>query len=162
MDFAIAFGLSAVMGLAFAEQSGPTTQVKLGGGYDLSLPAQAWQYGLWLAVFLAFGSFGAWVMSFGGRAEVTMREDGIQWLIRGAYRFYPYARMQACLLERADGDPRWQLRMTMRPERAGDPETIDTVRIAKHIDVNRVRLALQSAGVATSGWQAVPETRSGI
>ncbi len=152
MDIAIGFGVSAILGLAAAEQSGPTTRVMLGGGYDLTLPAQAWQYGLGLLVCIAFGSFGVWIMSFGGRAEVTMAADGVQWLIRGAYRFYPYARMRECVLERTDGNTRTRLRMTMRPEKPGDSESFGSVVIAKHVELARVRAILQSAGVVTSGW----------
>jgi len=154
-DHLIAYGISAVMGLGIAGQSGSTKSVPIAGGFDFDLPAQAWQYGVWLLVFLVVGWFGSWIMSYGGRAEVTIREDGIQWISGRVYnRFDPYAGMQHCELARWDRGHGLVLRMTMQPARPGDPSAIHEVLIPRHIDANRVREILHAAGVAIQGWNA--------
>lgn len=155
VDHLIAFGISAVIGLGIAEQSGPRKSVPIGGGFDFDLPSQAWQYGLWLLIFLVAGWLGSWSLSFGGRAQVTICEDGIQWIAGRVYnRFDPYARMQYCELARWDLGDGLVLRMTMQPARPGDPPAIHEVVIPRHIDADRVRGILHSAGVAIPGWNA--------
>jgi hypothetical protein len=154
MDWIIGFGLAAVIGLGMVEKSGPTMLVPLGEGSELSLPSQPWQYGVWLLIAIAVGSFGTWIMSLGGHAEVTVREDGINWLLgRALWHFYPYARMERCDLERADGGDYWRLRLTMKPEPPGDSAPVIVLTMPNRIDVRRLRDILQSAGVATSGGQ---------
>ena len=156
VDRLIAFGISAVIGLGIAEQSGPTRSLQVGGGFNFDLPSHAWQYGLWLLVFIVLGCIGSWIMSCGGRAQVTMREDGIEWLLGSAYaRFDAYADMQHCELARWDRGDGLVLRMTMQPARPGDPPAINEVVIARHIDADRVRGILHSAGVAIQGSNAV-------
>jgi hypothetical protein len=153
LDWIIGFAVAAVIGLGIVEKSGPTMPLTLGSGYELSMPAQAWQYGLWLLVTIAFGTFGAWIMSFGGRAEVTVREDGIGWLLgRALSEFHSYANMQRCELERADGDDYWRLRVTMKPGRPDESAKVIVLTMPRRVDRARVREILQSAGVVTAGW----------
>jgi hypothetical protein len=146
------FGIAAVVGLGIVAQSGPTKLIAVGNGSELSVPSQAWQYGLWLLIVIGVGWFGSWIVSYGGRAEVTMRDDGIQWLLgKATRRFYAYAQMERCELERADDGNYWRLRMSMRPVRPGDPAYVGATAIPKHIDVDRVRGILRMFGVATTG-----------
>jgi hypothetical protein len=146
------FAVSAVVGLGIMEQSGPTIRTAVGGGIELPLPSQAWQYGLWLFVFVGGGWFGSWIVLYGGRAEVTMRTDGVVWLLgRAGARFYEYSKVQRCEFERGDEGSFWWLRVTMKPERPGDPAFVGAIGIPKHIDVNRVRDILKSSGVETTG-----------
>jgi hypothetical protein len=146
------FGIAAVVGLGMVAQSGPTKSIAVGNGFELSLPSQAWQYGLWLLIVIGAGWFGSWIVSFGGRAEVTMRDDGIQWLLgKATRRFYAYAQMERCELERADDGNYWRVRISMRPASPGALSYVAETAIPKHIDVNRVRGILQSSGVATTG-----------
>ena len=152
-DWIIGFAVAGVIGLGIAEKSGPTMPVTLGSGYELAMPAQAWQYGLWLFVTIAFGAFGAWIMSYGGRAEVTLRDDGIGWLLgRAMAEFHPYANMQRCELERADGNDYWRLRLSMKPDRPGETRKVIVLTMPERVDRARVREILQSAGVVTAGW----------
>jgi hypothetical protein len=152
-DWIIGFAVAAVVGLGIAEESGPTMSVALGNQSELTLPAQAWQYGLWLFITISFGWFGWWIMSFGGRGEVTMREDGIWWLIGKAnWYFYAYSKMERCELEPMDKGSFWRLHATMKPERSGDPAPLMVVTVPKYVDIKKVRDILQSAGVATTGW----------
>ena len=154
-DWIISYGIAAIFGLGVAEQSGPTMSVALGNQSELSLPAHAWQYGLGLLVLVVVGSFGLWIVSFGGRAEVTMRTDGIAWLLGKAYwNFYPYNQMERCELQRmAEGDF-WRMIVTMRPPQAGVPAPVNLVTIPKHVNLTRVREILQTAGIVTMGWPA--------
>jgi len=151
LNWIFCFAVSAVAGLGIMEQSGPTIRTAIGGGIELPLPSQAWQYGLWLFIFIVFGSFGSWIVSFGGRAEVTMRADAIQWQLgRVTPRYYAYAQIERCELERADNDT-YRLRVTMKPVPPNDSGFVGLIGIPKHVDVNRVRELLKSAGVATTG-----------
>ncbi len=153
IDRLIAFGFSAVLGLAGAEESGHTVRVPLGGGIDVSMPAQPWQYGLWLLIFLAGGALCEWIMALGGRAEVSLRDDGVLWLLgRATRRFYPYALMQRCELLRTRPDGVLVMRLTMQPERSGDPVRVREVAIPRRIDAGRIAGILRAAGVSTSGW----------
>lgn len=152
-DWILGFTIAAVMGLGIAEESGPTMSVALGNQSELTLPGQAWQYGLWLLITIGFGWFGGWIMSYGGRGEVTMRDDGIWWLIgKATWHFYAYAKMERCELEPMDGSSFWRLHATMKPERPDDPAPAMVVTVPKYVDIKKVRDILQSAGVATAGW----------
>src|SRR5690349_21009925 len=93
-DWVVAFGIGAIIGLALSEQAGPTARSALANGIELTIPGTAWQYGLWALLTLAFGGFGLWILSYGGRGEITMRADGVQRIVgKATYRFHPYARM---------------------------------------------------------------------
>jgi hypothetical protein len=154
-DWIISFGIAAIFGLGVAEQSGPTMSVALGNQSELSLPAHAWQYGLGLLVLIAGGSLGLWIASSAGRAEVTMRADGIGWLLgRGFWSFYPYHQIERCELQRVTEGDFWRLTVTMRPQNPGGPAPVNLVTIPKRVDLTRVREILQTAGVVTTGWPA--------
>jgi len=154
-DWIISFGVAAIFGLGAAEKSGPIVSVAFGNQFELSLPAQAWQYGLWLLIAMVAGSFGLWIVSFGGRAEVTIRDDGIGWLLgRATWRYYPYAQMQRCEFERVDEGNFWRLRVEMHPKQPGDLASTALIAIPKHVDRNRVREILQSAGIVATGLSA--------
>ncbi len=146
-DFAIAFGTSTILGLGAAAESGGKVGIHM-GSFELSVPAHAWQYALWAAVALVGGCAGVWIMSFGGRAEVSLAPDGVQWLLgRATRRFYPYARMQRCEMVRGGADG-WLLRIVMQPDSAQGTETVKDIAIARRIDHERVRAVLHTAGVA--------------
>jgi hypothetical protein len=153
LDWIIGFAVAAVVGLGIVVKSGPTMPVMLGSGYQLSMPAQTWQYGLLLLITIGFGAFGAWIMSFGGRAEVTLREDGIgRQLGRALSEFHRYANMQGCKLERVDGRDYWRLRVSMKPDRPGETGNVVVLTMPRRVDRARVREILQSAGVGSTGW----------
>jgi len=146
-DVAIAFGVSLVIGLALAEQSGPTARLAVGSGTELTIPAQPWQYGIWLVATVAGGWLGVWIMSFGGRAEVTLRDDGIQWLLgRATYRQFPYARIARCELHEPEGGPAI-LRIAMAPAEPGADAEIVDFPLPARIRPAQVRDVLRGAGV---------------
>jgi hypothetical protein len=151
LNWIFCFAVSTVAGLGIMEQSGPTIRTAIGGGIELPLPSQPWQYGLWLIIVIVFGLFGSWIISFGGRAEVTMRADAIQWQLgRVTPRYYAYSQIERCELERAGNDT-YRLRVTMKPDRLNDSAFVGEIGIPKHVDVSRVRELLKSAGVAMTG-----------
>jgi hypothetical protein len=154
MDYVIAFGVSAVFGLAVSEQSGHNVERSLGGTVTLTLPAEAWQYGLWLALCLAGGALGAWIASFGGRAEITMRSDGIQWLLgKRTLHFFPYAAMQRCELARTNAGSA-RLRIVLRPAQHDGENRILDIAIPKRVDLERVRALLHGSGIEVDAIKA--------
>jgi hypothetical protein len=62
--------------------------------------------------------------------------------------------MLRCELVRSNRDGVLLLRITMQPERPGEPSKVNDMAIPQHVDANRVRGILDSAGVATQGWSS--------
>ncbi len=154
VDFLVCFGVSAMAGLGIAAQSGSMKDVQLGGGTSLSVPAHAWQYGLWLLICVVFGCGGWWIVSLAGRAEVNLREDGILEQRRWSARFYSYAQMDRCAIVPA-GDGKYLLLLIhSKPKSSDGPATIRALGISKRVDPDRVREILRSVRVAVTGMDA--------
>jgi hypothetical protein len=150
-DWLLGYGLAAIFGLAAAEEAGPTRMLAFGSGTSLTIPAQTWQYGLWLLVTVVVGAFGVWIMSYGGRAEITVREDGIwQQLGRAGGYFFAFAHMEQCRIEQAADGDYWRLDIVMKPQRPQDWSKL-TLTAPKKIDAKRIREILASAGVPVTG-----------
>jgi len=150
-DWIIGYGAAAVIGLALVAENGPTRSLVLSSRDSLTIPAQAWQYGLWLLITLAAGSLGVWIVSSGGRAEITVRDDGIgQLLGRAGGYFFAYAHMQQCRIERAAEGDYWQMHIVMKPQRPQDWVNV-TLTAPKKIDPRRIREILTSSGVPVTG-----------
>ncbi len=144
-DFAIAFGTSAILGLGVAANYGGTFRIPMGPS-EFSVPAHAWQYALWGAIAVMGGCVGAWIMSFGGHVEVTLRPNGVEWRMgRATRRFYPYERMQRCEVLRSGADG-WLLRIVMQPDAPQGTVVVRDIAIASGMDPERVRTAIRAAG----------------
>lgn len=150
-DWIIGFAVAAMAALGIVGPMAPTRSLAVGNGFELSVPSQPWQYGLAMVITVLFGFFGVWIMSFGGRAEVSMREGDIYWLLgRSTGRAYAYARMEHCRIERVSDGDYWRLRISMKPEPTGKPASDLVLTMPGKIDVQRVRAIMQARGVATS------------
>jgi hypothetical protein len=151
-DFVVSFGVSAIVGLGIATQSGALVEMPLGSGSTLSVPAHAWQYGLWLFVCVVGGCGGWWIVSLAGRAEVNLRDDGILEQRRWSARFYPYPHIDRCEIVPANNGAYALLRI--HTKRANGSATVRELGISKRVDPDRARDILRSAGVTVTGADA--------
>lgn len=147
VDFLISFGVSTIAGLGFAVSSGSMMDIPLGSGSSLSVPAHAWQYGLWLLVCVVGGCGGWWIVSLGGRAEVNLGDGGIIEIRHRIRRFYSYAELDRCEIVQKDKGAYLLLRLHLRPQLPAGVVTVRELGISKRIDPARVCDVLRAHGV---------------
>ena len=152
VDALVCFGVSAIVGLGIVAQSGSMMDVQLGSGTSLSVPAHAWQYGLWLLLCFLGGCGGWWIVSLAGRAEVNLRDDGILVQRRWSASFYAYPQIDGCEIVQAGNGAYSLLRIRTKP--ANGPAMVRELGISKRVDPKRMRDILAAAGVAMHGWNA--------